>query len=59
MPRPAWPSILLFVLPYVARMAGVCHCTQPLVEMAGVGLMNFLPRLALNHDPSDLCLPSS
>jgi hypothetical protein len=33
MSKPAWTTILLFVLPCVAGMRGVCHRTQPLVEM--------------------------
>jgi hypothetical protein len=36
--RPAWTTILLFVLPWVARMTGASHCNQPLVEM-GVGFL--------------------
>jgi hypothetical protein len=30
--RPTWTMILLFVLPWVAGMTGVCHHTQPLVS---------------------------
>jgi hypothetical protein len=33
---------------------------EPLHQPFSVlGLMNYLPGLALNHDPPDLCLPSS
>jgi hypothetical protein len=30
---PAWTSILLFVLPAIARMTGTCQHAQLLVEM--------------------------
>jgi hypothetical protein len=60
MPGIAWTSVLLFVLPCIAGMTGTHHCTQPLVETGGWRvLMNFLPALALNHNPSDHCFPSS
>jgi hypothetical protein len=32
-PMPGWTSILLFVLPCIEEMTGLCHCKQPLVEM--------------------------
>jgi hypothetical protein len=37
-------------------MTGVYHHIQPLVEIPSA---NFLPVMALNHDPPGLCLPSS
>jgi hypothetical protein len=40
---------------YVAEMAGTRHYAQLFIGCHG-GLTNFLPRLALNHDPPDLCL---
>jgi hypothetical protein len=49
----AYKAILLFVLPYIAGVTGVCVHTQPLVER---GLANFLPGLALNHNPPDFSL---
>jgi hypothetical protein len=54
----ATPQLLLLLaaiitLPDVAGMTGMCHRTKLLV-----GLMNFLPMLALNLDPPDLHLPS-
>jgi hypothetical protein len=39
----------------IARMIGVSHCTQLLVDM---GLANSLPRLTLNQNPRDLEQPS-
>jgi hypothetical protein len=33
--RPAWTSILLFMLPLVAGMTGTHHHTQPLIEIGG------------------------
>jgi hypothetical protein len=51
--------LLLFMLPVVAGMTGMCHHTQIFsVEMGG-GLMNFFARLASNYDPPNLSLPSS
>jgi hypothetical protein len=32
-PRLVWTTILLFVLPYIVEVAGVCHCIRPLVKM--------------------------
>jgi hypothetical protein len=52
---PTWAVILLFVLPYVSEMTGVSHSALPLRWV----LTNFLPGLDLNHDPPNLCLPSS
>jgi hypothetical protein len=36
MPELAW-TMILFVLPHLARMTDVCHCIQPLVEMESPG----------------------
>jgi hypothetical protein len=47
MPGPAWTMTHLFVLPHIARMAGVFHHTYPLVK---VGSCSFVPELALNCD---------
>jgi hypothetical protein len=33
MPGLAWSTVLLFVLPHIAGMKGMCHYTQQLVEM--------------------------
>jgi hypothetical protein len=33
MPRLAWTTILLFVLPFTDGMTGTYHCVQPFVEM--------------------------
>jgi hypothetical protein len=49
---PAWTPILHFILLTKAGMRCVRHCAWLLVEMGGGGLVNFLPRLVLNHDPS-------
>jgi hypothetical protein len=51
--------ILVFALPYVARMIGTCLHTQPMVEMGSQKLFLFLPTLVSNHDPPDICIPSS
>jgi hypothetical protein len=51
-----WPSYLCAPL-HIAGMTGEHHCALSLVEMGG--LANFLPRLALNHSPPNLHLPSS
>jgi hypothetical protein len=56
MPRLAWITILLFLLPCVAWMTGTHHHAQLLVEM---GFHKFLPKLALNHHPPNLHFPSS
>jgi hypothetical protein len=49
--------ILLFVLPHVAGMTR--YAITPSFYWLRWSLANFLPRLALNSDPPDLCLPSS
>jgi hypothetical protein len=33
LPRPAWISVLLFMLPIAVRMTNTRHCAQPLIEM--------------------------
>jgi hypothetical protein len=33
MPGLAWTVILLFVLPHIAGMTGMHHCTEPLFEV--------------------------
>jgi hypothetical protein len=43
-------SILPILASCIAGMTGTCHCSQLLVELAG---------LALNYDSPDLSLPSS
>jgi hypothetical protein len=43
---------------YLAGTTGAHHCTQLFTGWDG-GLINFLPRLAENLDPPDLCLLSS
>jgi hypothetical protein len=40
----------------IAGMTGMCHYTQPLVEMEST---NFLPGLPWNCGVLDICLPSS
>jgi hypothetical protein len=32
------------------------HSVRPCVGILRKGLMNYLPRLALNHIPADLCI---
>jgi hypothetical protein len=49
----AWTVILLYVLPGTAGMTGV------LSHLLKWGLTNFLPMLALNHDPPNHHLQSS
>jgi hypothetical protein len=56
MPRPVWIAIL-FVFSHIAGITGIYHCTQTLVEMGSHELFSFV--LAWNHDPPNLCLPSS
>jgi hypothetical protein len=52
-----WPGDPLFTLPtYVGWQA---HATMPRFYWLEWDLENFLPRLALNHNSSDLCLPRS
>jgi hypothetical protein len=33
MPRLAWTTVLLVVLPYISGMTEACHCVQSLVKM--------------------------
>jgi hypothetical protein len=55
-----WTVILLNSASCIAGMTGAHHCTQLLVEMGGRGILKiFLFRLALNHNPPNLYLPSS
>jgi hypothetical protein len=54
MPRLVWIMILLFLVPQVDRITDMSHCTQQLVEMESQELF---VRLALKHNPPDLCLP--
>jgi hypothetical protein len=52
-----WAGLYRSLPPYascVAGMTGMCHHTQLLLVE-----MNFLPGLASNHEPPDLCLLSS
>jgi hypothetical protein len=51
------PSSSNFMLPAVAVMTGVLH--TPTFFLLRWGLTDFLPRLALTHDPPDLSLLSS
>jgi hypothetical protein len=58
LPRPIWTMILLFYTSspcWDDRHVPPC----PVFFHWDGNLPNFLPGLALNHDPSDLCLPSS
>jgi hypothetical protein len=56
LPEWTWVVILLFVLPCVAVMTGVCHHTQPLVGMTSGEIF---AQVASNHDLPDLWLPSA
>jgi hypothetical protein len=53
--RLSW-TLILFVLPRIAEVTGVCHHAQVVVEL---NLSNFLPGLALNGEPPDLHLLSN
>jgi hypothetical protein len=46
---------LLLLFQHIGEMTGTNHIIQPLVRWC---LANFLPRLTLNCDPPDLCIPS-
>jgi hypothetical protein len=46
----AWTTVKLFMHPTTAGMTGMCHCTQIFIEIHLKPIVNFLPRLALNHD---------
>jgi hypothetical protein len=54
MPQPPWTVILLFTLP--AQLDDRCINTTPSFYWLRWGLTNFLPGLALNHDPPVLHL---
>jgi hypothetical protein len=56
LPRPAWTTELLFTLPDIAEMIGVCHYAQLLFEIRSQELF---PGLALNHNPPNFSLPGS
>jgi hypothetical protein len=51
MPGPTWAVILLFVLLLIAGITGANHNTSHCLRWC---LENFLPRLALNHNPPNL-----
>jgi hypothetical protein len=51
MPVLAWTPVLLFVLPQVAGITGICHSAQPVVEM---GFLELFAQVDLNLDPPDL-----
>jgi hypothetical protein len=44
------------VLTHITGMTGACHCTQSWLRW---GLKNYLPGLALDHDPPYLHLLNS
>jgi hypothetical protein len=54
--RPAWTTILLFVLPRTAEMTHMYQHTQPVVE---IGSHELFAQTVSNLDPPQLCLPSN